>query len=106
EGSMATVLTRDRPFGWRHFYYASLVAMGVFAISSGYRANYVVWIFLTAVLAGTMFFSVQGLIWMRANRPERPMDHAGVVVPFVLNRMALFLSSIMFFVWLAPLKAS
>lgn len=102
---MATALPREHAWGWRHFYYASLLAMGVFAIASGYRANYVVWIFLTATLAGVMFFSIRGLLWMRLNRPERPMHCARAVAPYVIDRMALFLSSILFFVWLAPLKA-
>lgn len=67
-------------------------------------------LFATTSVLIALLFLVRGGLWFWRVRPESPIgaarDHAATWAPWILLRFALFQSSTLFFIWLAPIKSA
>lgn len=93
---------------WRAIYVGLLSAMAAIAFWSGYSPNYLWPIFGTAAFWLIILLAGKILFWLATERPETPLVYflanARRLSTYYAGRTALFFSSILFFVWLPPLK--
>jgi hypothetical protein len=94
-----------RRLDWRVTYYGMCALTGVAATATGYSADYMLVVYRNAAAATVLFFAIRALLWLLSERPERIAPVMAEAARFAVDRSALFLCSILFFIWLAPLKS-
>jgi len=72
---------------------------------TGYSASYMLTIYSNAAATAVLFFAAKALLLLRRERPDKPLAYLSSLAPDTFNRAALFFSSILFFVFLAPIKS-
>ena len=94
---------------WRLGYYGLLAAMAVAAAASGHSKGDARLVFASLAAAAVCFVACQTMFWLVRERPARPIAElaarASNVSAETFDRLALFTASILFFIWLAPIKS-